>query len=230
MKTLILTGASRGIGLATVKHFLAQGWRVLTLGRQPSAQGSTHFFIDLGAPDWELQLKPFLSQLSPTSICLVNNAAYYVADSIMDVEAEHLDKSLHLNVQVPALLSQALLPLMLPGSSIIHIGSTLSEKGVQNNVSYTVSKHAILGLMRAMTQDLMGKQIYTMCLCPGATDTEMLKDRCQHDPAILNKIQALNTEKRFITPAEIAELVFFCAINPVLNGSVLHANFGQRST
>ena len=72
--------------------------------------------------------------------------------------------------------------------SIIYIGSTLSEKGVANSCSYVTSKHAVVGLMRSTTQDLVGKGIHTACICPGFTDTEMLKNHVGGSKEILVKL------------------------------------------
>jgi 3-oxoacyl-[acyl-carrier protein] reductase len=65
---------------------------------------------------------------------------------------------------------------MGPGSSVLYVGSTLSEKAVPGSFSYVVSKHAQLGMMRATCQDLMGTGIHTAMVCPGFTDTEMLRN------------------------------------------------------
>lgn len=113
------------------------------------------------------------------------------------------------------------------GSSLIYIGSTLSEKAVANSFSYVTSKHALVGMMRASCQDLKGKQIHTCCICPGFTDTEMLRTHVGDDSAVLEFIASLNTFNRMIEPKEIAEFIIWAHHNPVINGSVLHANLGQ---
>ena len=116
---------------------------------------------------------------------------------------------------------------MGPGSSIIYIGSTLGEKGVPGAHSYVVSKHAIVGMMRATCQDLIGSGIHTACICPGFTDTEMLRTHVGEDEAILTSIAENCTFNRLIAPHEISSVVGFAASNPVINGAVIHANLGQ---
>jgi NAD(P)-dependent dehydrogenase (short-subunit alcohol dehydrogenase family) len=110
------------------------------------------------------------------------------------------------------------------------VGSTLSEKAVPNSFSYVLSKHAQLGMMRATCQDLMGRDIHTALVCPGFTDTEMLRTHLGDDPAVERMIAGMNSFNRLIKPAEIAELIRWAHHNPVINGSVLHANLGQKES
>jgi 3-oxoacyl-[acyl-carrier protein] reductase len=114
-------------------------------------------------------------------------------------------------------------------SSIIYVGSTLSEMAVAGRAAYVVSKHALVGMMRVTCQDLQGKGITTCCVCPGFVNTAMLTDQVER--SVLDEvIKAKVTAGRLIDPAEIADLIYFCAEHPVINGSVLHANLGQISS
>ena len=116
---------------------------------------------------------------------------------------------------------------MSAGSAILYVGSTLSEKAVANSFTYVTSKHAMLGMMRATCQDLAGLKIHTACICPGFTDTEMLRAHVGQDPDILESIAGGSALGRLIEPTEIADLLFFSAENPIINGAVLHGNLGQ---
>ena len=92
---------------------------------------------------------------------------------------------------------------------------------------YVTSKHAIVGMMRATCQDLANTGIHTVCVCPGFTDTEMLRTHVGQDEEILKSIASLSTFNRLINPEEIAAAIQFAAKNPVMNGAVMHANLGQ---
>ena len=90
-------------------------------------------------------------------------------------------------------------------------------------VAYATSKHAVAGLMRSTAQDLAGTGIHTACICPGFTNTEMLQG---YGGEALSHLASLVTQKRLIAPAEIAELLFHAAQNPVVNGSMIQADLG----
>ena len=229
MKTLVITGASKGIGFATAKTFSEAGYRVINLSRTaaPDDRIENHS-IDLTAENAESNLNQILDQiLKAGEIKLVHNAASLINDSVRDAETKALKRVIDLNVIAPHMLNRALIKKMLPGSAIIYIGSTLSEKAVANTYSYVTSKHAIVGMMRATCQDLAGTGIHTACICPGFTDTEMLREHVGDDAKILSDIASASTFNRLVTPAEIAASIFFAAENPVINGAVIHANLGQ---
>ncbi len=127
-------------------------------------------------------------------------------------------------------LNQRLLPLLPRTSSVLYVGSTLAEKAVPGAFSYIVSKHAQLGMMRATCQDLMGSGIHTAMICPGFTDTEMLRAHLGSDPDVAAAVAGMNSFNRLIAPEEIAELIRWAHHNPVINGAVLHANLGQKES
>ena len=129
------------------------------------------------------------------------------------------------NLVAPNTLNAWTLPRMRAGSSILYVGSTLSDKAVPGSFSYVTSKHAMIGMMRATCQDLAGSGIHTACVCPGFTDTEMLRT---HVPAdAMGVISGMSAFGRLIEPREIAETLWWSAHNPVINGAVLHATLGQ---
>merc|ERR1712183_959063 len=117
----------------------------------------------------------------------------------MDVDG--LRRTLELNIVAPAALNRIFRKRMGPASSIIYIGSTLSEKGVPNTASYVTSKHALVGLMKCTCQDLIGTEIHTVAVCPGFTATEML---LQHLGENVGTIEAMQTMGRLVKPSEIA--------------------------
>jgi NAD(P)-dependent dehydrogenase (short-subunit alcohol dehydrogenase family) len=229
-KVLIITGASRGIGRATAQLFVEQGFQVYNLSRSPSdVAGVEQIDVDLGSPNWSESAKlPLLRAIAgATQTVLVHNAGANIKDSLNHFDAADFRRVMEINVVAPALLSSLLLPEMRPGSSIIYVGSTLSEIAVPNSCAYVTSKHALLGLMRSTCQDLAGSGIHTACVCPGFTDTEMLREHVGNNAEILQSLAKGVAYGRLIEPQEIARAILFCAENPVLNGSVLHANLGQ---
>lgn len=110
---------------------------------------------------------------------------------------------------------------MKAGSSLLYIGTTLAEKGVPNAYSYVLSKHAGAGMMKANCQDLAGRGIHTASVCPGFTDTEMLRAHVGNDAGVLTQLAKHSTYQRLIEPVEIAQILLFCAANPVIKGACI---------
>lgn len=229
-KLLIITGASRGIGKATAGLFKSNDWQVINLARQICDLDSV---INLSVDLTDLRFMEFIEVdmfkylKSAEQICLVHNSCVYDKGTVATIDPKKFRSILEVNLVAPLILNRLIVPYMKAGSSIVYMGSTLSEKAVANSAPYVISKHASVGMMRATCQDLVTQQIHTACVCPGFTETEMLKQHVGSDPALLEHLSARVGAHRLIQPTEIADLVLYVANNPVLNGSVLHANLGQ---
>jgi NAD(P)-dependent dehydrogenase (short-subunit alcohol dehydrogenase family) len=227
---LIITGASRGIGAAITEYFLNQHWQVINLSRSPSPNAQVQSIeVDFSnLIQLEEEISVIEEQLPQVDkICLIHNAARLTGDTIQNIPTTSFQETLTVNLLAPNLLNQKIIPYMKKGSSIIYIGSTVSEMAVPNIASYVISKHALLGMMRATCQDLHAKEIHTACICPGFTDTEMLRQYMDDDSAKRATLEKRNMGHRLIHPTEIASVAWFCANNPVINGTVIHANLGQ---
>ena len=229
MKTLIITGASKGIGFQAACLAIKNNYRVINLSRSDAPHPDIeNYNIDLAKTDAAEKLVSIAEQHKlEGKITLVHNAAELKSDSARATGTADFRHTLELNVVAPHILNQILIPIMSPGSSVIYIGSTLSEKAVANTYSYVVSKHAIVGMMRSTCQDLAHTGIHTACICPGFTDTEMLRAHVGENTDIIKSISELSTFDRLVTPEEIAATIMFAAENPVINGAVIHANLGQ---
>lgn len=230
MKSLLITGASKGIGKATAELFLAEGYRVTNVSRSPCGlAGVQNVALDLCAPGYEEALEAAVVGAAEGAevMVLVHNAAVMPRDTVATVDPGALRQTLELALVVPSVIHRVAVPLMPAGSSILYVGSTLSEKAVPGAASYVTSKHGLVGLMRATCQDLAGRGIHTVCVCPGFTDTEMLRAATRGDEGILAAIRSMVSFGRLIEPREIAETLLFAARSPVLNGAVVHAHLGQ---
>lgn len=231
MDAAVITGASVGIGAATAGKFIAAGYRVFNLSRRSCpVQGVDNIHCDLADDASIAQAIASISQqlAGPARLALIHNACQMRKDSADACESDSLRDVMQTNLIAANSLNQGLLPLMTAQSSVLYIGSTLSEKAVPGSFSYVISKHAVIGMMRASCQDLMGSGIHTACICPGFTDTEMLRTHLGNDPQLIKSIGAMNSFERLIDPAEIAGLIEYAHNNPVINGAILHANLGQK--
>ena len=228
MKLLVITGASAGIGLATARRFVAEGFTTVNLSRRRCPLPAVnHINCDLAVPRFldniSAQLAPLLTEAE--QIVLIHNAGKLSNDSAVETPSNRLREVLEINIVAPNTLNYFIVPYMRSGSSILYVGSTLAEKAVPGSFSYVTSKHGVVGMMRATCQDLAGREIHTACICPGFTDTEMLRE---HVPdAALESVRGMSAFGRLISPDEIAEVLFWAAAHPVVNGSVMHANLGQ---
>ena len=230
MKTVIITGASKGIGFAAARLFANANYRIINLSRSPAADDRIYnVAIDLTDPTLDEQLQQLIAERlqQPTEIVLIHNAARLVGDQAQATSEADFRAVMDINLVAPHIINQHVIPKMTSGSSVLYVGSTLSEKAVPGSYTYVVSKHALIGMMRATCQDLAGTGIHTACICPGFTDTEMLRDHVGQNQEILAAIAANQAFNRLVEPAEIAETLFFAASKPVINGAIIHANLGQ---
>jgi len=230
--TLVVTGGSSGIGSATAQAFKDAGWRVICLARRPCpVDDVVSVAVDFTIAGWETAVSSqVLPRLDGGVVCVVHNAALLEKDSALQLDTKRLRHVLEVNVVAPAVINRLLRPKLIAGSSILFVGSTLSEKAVANTASYVTSKHALVGLMRATCQDAAGSGVHTVCVCPGFVETEMLRAHIAAAGDVDSTLRALGNlsgHGRLIQPAEIARLLLACAEQPVLDGAVIHANLGQ---
>ena len=227
LKLAIVTGASAGIGLATAEKFLDNGYEVVNLSRRPCPLAAvTHIRCDLAADfvdEISGTLGPILERAD--EIALIHNASRLANDTATATASDDLRTVLAINVVAVNTLNRLVLPHMGASSCVLFVGSTLSEKAVPGSFSYVISKHAQIGMMRACCQDFAGSGIHTACICPGFTDTEMLREHVPSDA--MDAVRGMSAFNRLIEPGEIAEALLWAATSPVINGSVIHANLGQ---
>ena len=231
-KFLIITGGSSGIGYAAALLFQKENYKVINLSRSkiPLSE-AIHVSVDLSTSSWHEEIDSVLKDLldSADQISLIHNASKMQSDNVEDFNLSELRDVIEVNLVAPAILNKMIIPYMKKGSSIIYVGSTLSEKAVPQMSSYVTTKHAMIGLMRSTCKDLFGRFIHTACVCPGATETEMLQEYVQGNTEALEMMAGTLSENRLITPEEIASTLLFCSQNSVINGSVIHANLGILS-
>jgi 3-oxoacyl-[acyl-carrier protein] reductase len=231
-KVLVITGASKGIGLATATLFLERGWKVINISRTKChLTGVKNINADFAERGWEVAVQEYFKNefvtLKPDRVCLIHNSGALIHDSSLAVNADEFRRVMEINVVAPTILNGIVTPLMPETSSILYIGSTLSEKGIPCCASYVSSKHALAGLMKVTCQDLKGRNIHTVLVCPGFTATDMIVEHLGANPEVSKAILAMQVMGRLIEPSEIASVNLFCAENPSANGAVFHCNLGQ---
>lgn len=229
-KLAIISGASKGIGKATAKKFLDEGWQIINLSRtRCDIENAISLPVDLASDDLREYLRTELQTYlhDKDQISVIHNACAYYPGNIGMANLEDLHVSWKVNILAPVIINQLVIPFMKKNSSILYVGSTLSEMAVPNCMPYVVSKHALVGLMRSTCQDLSDKSIHTSCICPGFTETETLMTHLKAGQRDVSEITDKIIMKRLIHPDEIANFIFYGANQPIVNGSVMHVNLGS---
>ncbi|TJZ78899.1 SDR family oxidoreductase [Chitiniphilus eburneus] len=181
-KTLLLTGANRGLGLEFVQQYLAAGWRVIAIARQhadalTAAPPPSLRLLSLDVTDWHA-VATLGDRLADERIdLLLNNAGRYGGDAqeLGKLDAEEWLRVLAVNTIAPAMLVQALLPRLATGAVIASISSKMGS--IEQNTSggaylYRSSKAALNAANRSLALDLRGRHTCVV-LHPGWVQTDM---------------------------------------------------------
>lgn len=239
-KTLLLTGASRGIGHATVKHFNAAGWRVFTASRQdwvedcPWAEGVlNHIHLDLeDIHSVEASLPLLREKLGGRLDALVNNAGI----SPKGEEGERLGvlasdygtwlKVFNVNLFSTALLARGLFDeLKAAQGSVINVTSIAGSRVHPfAGAAYACSKAALAALTREMAHDFGPHGVRVNAIAPGEIETSILSSGTEQ---IVERDIPLH---RLGQPEEVAALVHFLCTRGAsyVNGAEIHVNGGQH--
>ncbi|MCF6370876.1 SDR family NAD(P)-dependent oxidoreductase [Rhizobium halophilum] len=238
---MLLTGASRGIGHATVKLFMTKGWRVLTVSRQPFSEEcswqsgrDSHIQADLGDLTQIDRLAQSVRERLPDGRlhALVNNAGISpkAAGSgrlgITNTSAEVWTQVLNVNLVATALIARALLPeLEAAKGSIVNVTSIAGSRVHPfAGVAYAASKAALGSLTREMAFEFGPRGIRANAIAPGEIGTSILS------PGTNELVAAEVPMGRLGEPREVAETIYFLcdASSSYINGAEVHINGGQH--
>ncbi len=211
-KAAIVTGAGRGIGRSIALALAAQGASVTLAARTQADLDGVRDQIVAGngvaAPiPTDLRREADIVRLVQATVeqfgrldILVNNAAVGVFGPLAETPASAWDEIMAINARAPFLLCRESLPYLRqnPPGFIVNIGSVVSVKGYVNQAAYSASKHALLGMSKALAKEVQADGIRVHAILPGGVDTEMATQaRPDLDRSIL------------IQPDEIADIVVF---------------------
>jgi 3-oxoacyl-[acyl-carrier protein] reductase len=175
-KTAVVTGASRGIGRAVAVALAGAGARVAGCARNPDA-ASDVFRCDVGhADDVARFADDVLGRLGPPDV-LVNNAGIVARLRLDEMPVETWDAVVDSNLKGTFLVTRAFLGAMRARRSgrIINIASISGRQGTALLSAYCAAKHGVVGLTRALAEELRDDGISVNAVCPGSVDTAMLR-------------------------------------------------------
>ena len=223
MPTALVTGAGRGIGLATARAFLEQGWRVLALDKQFGKE------IAGGRVDYDLTnlagIPKLVGQLGAIDT-LVNNAGVLYCDPYEAIPEAHVAEILAVNLRAPVALIEALAPQMRKRKSgrIVNVGSVAAFTG-HPDLWYGATKAALLNITKSYAGSLGKDGVLVNAVAPGLTLTAMYEQLPQsRKDGVMKSVHA----GRACTPEEVARVILWLgASSPeYVSGSTVDVNSG----
>jgi NAD(P)-dependent dehydrogenase (short-subunit alcohol dehydrogenase family) len=227
-KVALITGGGSGIGRATALLFAQEGAAVtvadldetrgLTVALDIMDRGGQANFVrcDVSqAADCQRAVEETVSSYGGLDI-LFNNAGIIRRSTVLETTEEEWDRVMAINVRSVFLMSKHAIPHMVAagGGVIINTASGWGLVGGRSAVSYCASKAAVVNMTRAMALDHGGQNIRVNCICPGDTDTPMLRDEARQLGVLEGAFLADAADRplqRIGTPEEIAQAVLYLA-------------------
>jgi NAD(P)-dependent dehydrogenase (short-subunit alcohol dehydrogenase family) len=225
-RIVLVTGASGGIGRATVEVFNKYGWKVIGVDRQPFGDGfpGNGLFIqsDVSIGDNMQSIFDEVQTYTDHLDALVNNAAIQVSKPIVETTIEDWDAVMASNLRSLFLGTKLAYPLLKKGGggAVVNVSSVHAVATSKNISAYAASKGGQLAFTRAIAIELAPDNIRANAILPGAVDTPMLREglsRGQHSGGdTLTRLENLAQKTvigRVGTPQEIGEAIYFLADN-----------------
>ncbi len=231
MRTVVITGGSRGIGAALVRRFTAEGDRVCFLyaaSEEAAAQlaaetGATAIRCDVSD---EEQVARAFRQIPEVDV-LINNAGIADWGPINWVKPETFRRIMDVNVTGTYLCIQAALPSMLARKDgvILNTSSMWGLVGASCEAAYAASKAAVIGLTKSLAKELGPSGIRVNAVAPGVIETDMLRSLSAEDLEALRQETPLEALGR---PADVADAMWFLASPQArfITGEVLNVSGG----
>jgi NAD(P)-dependent dehydrogenase (short-subunit alcohol dehydrogenase family) len=249
----VVTGANRGIGKAIALAFLRSGWSLVAIARTSESLEA----LRREAGDLATRIRPLacdladaaqlegvaraLADIDPVPGVLVNNAGISLSAPLQRTSTEELQRVLQVNTVAPYVLCRAVVPRMADagGGRVINVGSIASLKGIRYTSAYCASKHALLGLTRALAVEWGKRNVTVNAVCPGWTETDMFSRALE---AVVQRtgrsteqardaVLANNPMGRPVKPEEVAALVLYLSSPEAagLTGAALPVDCGEAS-
>jgi NAD(P)-dependent dehydrogenase (short-subunit alcohol dehydrogenase family) len=243
-KSAIVTGAAQGIGFAVAREFARHGCDVLgcDVQREAMAASAEKIAEETGRIVTGLQAdvtkKKDVDAVVSSAIALfgridilMNNAGILIHSPVLEMKEEDWDRIFAVNVKGSFLFAQAVGRQMVKqkGGRIINMSSCSAKKATPNEAAYCATKAAILGLNRVLALELGPHGINVNAICPGATDTEMVRSMFLTSPEIEQEWIEKTALKRLGSPEDQARVAVFLAseLSAHVTGEALVVSAGE---
>ena len=240
MKTVLITGGSRGIGAAAARAFAQAGWKVAinycrsaqaaqALAAELCAQGGQALVVpgDVAVRSQVVQMVETVRKELGDPDLLINNAGISQQALFTDLTEEDWDRMFAVHVKGAFHCCQEVLPAMIRRRSgqIINISSMWGQVGGSCEVHYSAAKAALIGFTKALAKEVGPSQVRVNCVAPGVIATEMNGHLSPADPEALREETPLET---IGTPEDVASLLVFLASDQArfITGQVIAPNGG----
>lgn len=236
-KTALVTGGTRGIGLAIVRRFVEAGATVVAVSRHESNlqqvrdefKGNTRVVVEQGDVRDRSSLERIRDRLSSLDV-LVANAGHAVRVEASELDDESLRDMIDTNYYGAFVTCQTFAPLLLqkPGGRVILTGSISGEHGQRLRVAYCGTKGAIHAITRGLAVEYGPKGTTVNAIAPGIIQTPLIAAYAQANPDRVDAAVAHTALRRLGTPEDIADVALFFASDAsrFVTGQVLVADGG----
>ncbi|HZL18455.1 MAG TPA: SDR family NAD(P)-dependent oxidoreductase [Polyangia bacterium] len=196
-KLAVVTGTSRGIGRAIAALLSAAGARVVGCARRPS---DGILACDVGRADQVARFAEQVLREFGTPDLLVNNAGVVARARLDETSIESWDAVVDSNLKGTFLVTRAFLPAMRVrrGGRIVNLASISGRQGTAGLSAYCAAKHGVVGLTRALAEEVRADGILVNAVCPGSVDTDMLRT-------------GMPGAKPSMSPEDVANVVIYLA-------------------
>jgi NAD(P)-dependent dehydrogenase (short-subunit alcohol dehydrogenase family) len=232
-KTVIVTGASRGIGAAIAQAFLSRGYNVVATSRNISSSGQAAS-PNLALVDGDISQAAAAAKVAETAIKtfgsvdhLVNNAGIFYTRPFTDYTAEYLHAFLSINLEGFFFITQAAVKQMLmqsTGGSVTTITAALADNPMTSAHASVamMTKGGLNTITRSLALEYAANNIRFNAVAPGQVDTSL------HDKTPKDIMKTLSPMGAIAEPNDIAEAVIFLAQSRYITGEVLHVDGGAH--
>jgi NAD(P)-dependent dehydrogenase (short-subunit alcohol dehydrogenase family) len=251
-RRVLVTGATRGIGAAIAQALAGAGWHVTLAGRTraaleevhvtlPITEGLVHDCVELDVTDSASVARAFADVHARGGAlqALVNNAGAVETGPLSHLPHETWDRMLAVNLTGVFLCTQAALAPMLAARAgrIVNIASTAGQKGYAYCTAYAAAKHGVLGMTRSLALEVAAHGISVNAVCPGYTDTAIVRDGVARIMAATGRDEAdamatfskASPLQRLVSTDEVAAAVLWlCADAPAAyTGQAMSVSGGE---